>query len=357
MNLTDELAAQLDAVTPPRPDLGRVVQRARSRQRRRRLAGSGAAVALVGLVAAGIGTGWVPELLPESTDELVATEPMDFGQGLRAFASPDGPVSMGGRTFSAGELEALDTDAAATAYGVVYYRDGRPHLLGEDGSSTSLWDGPADSSGSWRPTAKSDADGRHVAFAVADGDTPTLVVRDLRSDEVHSGALDCDAEAGCTGVVIDGIDGGTVFVRTSEGTFTWDYLAAPDSGLARFAAPGTRVADARAGVVLYDGPPPDVPGDWRLVPGAIDAQLTFDGRHVLYWSATLQPTTPGEERLRLKAPESLVFFAMDTDGSVLAATAGDPARVYDCPLPSGRCVRIGAMPTRSGDPVFMGSDM
>jgi hypothetical protein len=48
---------------------------------------------------------------------------------------------------------------------------------------------------------------------------------------------------------------------------------------------------------------------------------------------------------------------MDTDGSVLAATAANPSQVFDCELPSGSCVPIGKMGTPHGDPMFIGVDM
>lgn len=359
MNLTDELTRHLHDVAAPRGSLAMVVHRGREiRRRRRRL--QGAAAAALALVVVGTAMslgGWGPG--PSATDDtpLIATAPMDFGNGLRAYASPDGPVSMGGRTFDGGELDALDTDAAATAYGVVYYSDGRPYLLGEDGASTALWDGPVESVDSFRPTAKMDRGGKRVAFAVADGGT-TLVVRDLATGVDFTSELDCGAEAGCDGLVVEGIDSGTVFVRTDEGTYLWDY-ADPDATtrLRPFAGPKTRVADVRNGVVLHTGPAPEVPGGWRPVAGQIDAQLTFDGRHVLYWSDRLEPTTTQAAALRLQTPEPATFFAMDTDGTVLAATVDNPSTYYDCVLPSGRCQEIGQLKTTSGDPIFMGNDM
>ena len=44
------------------------------------------------------------------------------------------------------------------------------------------------------------------------------------------------------------------------------------------------------------------------------------------------------------------FFAVDTDGSILAATAGNPAHFYDCEVPSGRCDDLGSLKMTGGDP-------
>jgi hypothetical protein len=153
----------------------------------------------------------------------------------------------------------------------------------------------------------------------------------------------------------DGTDSGAVFLRSTWGTSIWDY----DRGETyRFAGRNTPVADVRNGVILYTGPPPtDNTQGWRLVPGAIDAQLTFDGEHVLYWSDTLEPAFAGGAPITLDLPQPAAFFAMDTDGSVLAATACNPSEVFDCELPSESCVPIGEMGIPHGDPMFIGVDM
>ena len=124
-----------------------------------------------------------------------------------------------------------------------------------------------------------------------------------------------------------------------------------------------RVADVRNGRVLWsDAPPapaPDSPvAHWRYTKGAIDAELSHDGRHVLYWSSTLKPTEPGGKAIRLKL-KNATWFTFDTDGSVLAAVSGGDqnSTVYDCKLPSGACERIGSVTTKSGDPMFIGNDM
>ena len=111
-------------------------------------------------------------------------------------------------------------------------------------------------------------------------------------------------------------------------------------------------------MLLYDGPAPDGPAAaaYRLVPGAIDAQLTYDGAHILYWSNKLEPTDGGKP---IVLDQKATFFAIDTDGSILAAAfaKGGGAIVYDCEVPSGACTDLGPMTTRGGDPMFIGVDM
>ena len=104
---------------------------------------------------------------------------------------------------------------------------------------------------------------------------------------------------------------------------------------------------------------PDSPiVDWDFTQGQIDAQLSYDGRHVLYWSSTLKPTQPEGRPIQLDVKDA-IWFTFDTDGSVLAATNGDDQRspVFDCKLPTGACERIGSISTKSGDPMFIGNDM
>jgi hypothetical protein len=169
---------------------------------------------------------------------------------------------------------------------------------------------------------------------------------------VASTVITC--EGGCDDLVIDGIDSGAVFVRGKLGTTVWDY-----ERFERYliAGPETRVADVRNRVVLYDGERPAEIEGWRYVSGPIDAQLSFDGEHLLYWSDQLEPTTPEGAPITLDLPVQATFFSVDTDGSVLAATAGRPSHVFDCELPTGACEPIGEMTPKHGDPMFIGNDM
>ena len=125
------------------------------------------------------------------------------------------------------------------------------------------------------------------------------------------------------------------------------------------------MADVRNGVILYDGPAPDgaAAASYRLVKGAIDAQLTYDGKYVLYWSSRLEPTGGGRPILLDQGDTgrgpAYGWWAVDTDGSVLTAVPGRGNRstVYDCALPSGHCTELGPLSTLHGDPMFIGVDM
>jgi hypothetical protein len=310
---------------------------------------------------------------PDDTQgpSVLATEDrLDLSKGLRAYASPDERLYLGGTSMELlPGMGFLDTDAVATPYGLVYMDpDGRTQLLGESGRPEPIG-GASDLPRDWHPTAKADAVQPHVAFALMRGNDLELAVYDLEERSVVASTVVTCPE-GCEDRVIDGIDSGAVFLRGKDGTTVWDY----DSGRRySFAGPKTRVADVRNGVVLYDGPAPTGTTDgWRLVPGAIDAQLTFDGEHALYWSGTLEPTRAGGDPIVLdegptEMNDGLAWWTVDTDGSVLVAVAqpekpggrvfmGDNV-VYDCELPSGSCEELGPLVTTSGDPMFIGNDM
>lgn len=342
-DLRDVLHEQLDTVPAPPGDLV-AVRAAGTSIRRRRGAGVGAvAVLAVGVLAAGFALHG-----SDGTQTDRGVDPigrLDFSEGLRAYADPGRVVHLGDREIPAPLLDDLDTDAVATPYGILYYDNGRPALLEESGEVNGLEEGADSVTGN--PTAKVDSQHPWVAYATARDGDQLVVVRDLSSGEVVAQRV-VDA-----GTEIDALDGGMVFLRTDAGTTYWDAVS---GGEQPFSGPRTRVADVRGGVVLYDGPEPADPGDlpFFLVPGAIDAQLTFDGRHVLSWSNKLEPTDGGKP---IVLDQKATFYAVDTDGSILAATAGDPAHFYDCEVPSGRCADLGTMTTTGGDPVFIGTDM
>jgi hypothetical protein len=369
--LRDDLAAHLDGVTPPPGDLDAVLRRSRT-SKVRRVAGPGLlAVAAVGITALVLTQPTGPTT-PDDTEQppVVATEGrLDLSKGLRAYASPSERLYLGGTSMELlPGMGFLDTDAVATPYGLVYMDpDGRTQLLGESGRPEEIG-GPSDAPRDWHPTAKADAEQPHVAFARLRGNDLELAVYDLEDrSEVASTVITCPE--GCEERVIDAIDSGAVFVRGKDGTTVWDYESGTRSF---FAGPETRVADVRNGVVLYDGPAPTGTTDaWRLVPGAIDAQLTFDGEHVLSWSGTLEPTRAGGDPIVLdegptEMGDGLAWWAVDTDGSILVAVAqpekggrvfmGDNL-VYDCEVPSGSCEELGPLVTTSGDPMFIGVDM
>ena len=103
---------------------------------------------------------------------------------------------------------------------------------------------------------------------------------------------------------------------------------------------------------------------YRLVQGAIDAQLTFDGKYVLDWSSRLRSTDGSPDLVLGEGPtkrdDGLGFWAIDSDGSVLVARPdGEYPHylVYDCEVPSGACEELGPLVTEGGDPEFIGVDM
>src|SRR3954449_7560014 len=121
-------------------------------------------------------------------------------------------------------------------------------LLEESGASVAL---ETDVDATKRhPTAKVDSQAPLVAYGVTRDGRAEVVVRDL-STEAEIGRL-----AVPTGTVIDALDAGVVFLRTGDGTTTWDARTDQTHDLA---GPATRIADVRSGVVLYDGPAPTGP--------------------------------------------------------------------------------------------------
>lgn len=342
-DLRTVLRAELDHLDVPPGDLAAVCSSGRRLRRRR-----GAAAAGVGVLATGVVVG-VLALGGDSGDPsprgIDPIGQLDFSEGLRAYADPGFVVHLGGREFPADRIDGIDTDAAATPYGIVYYDDGRPVLLAETGETTFME--PGAEASDFHPTAKVDSQSPLVAYGVSRDGRAEVVVRDLSTgDEVARHEVRGD-------FVIDGIDAGVVFLRADFGTQVWDTATGEVQVLA---GRQTRVGDVRNGVLLYDGPAPDGPAasSYRLVPGAIDAQLTFDGGHVLAWSNRLESTTGGAP---IVLDQDATFFSVDTDGSILAAAYGRPATVYDCEVPSGRCTELGPLTTRGGDPAFIGNDM
>lgn len=361
--LRASLERHLDDVDVPPGDVLSAIT-AGSRRRRRRTAVVAAGTALVLGSVAGVGvtslSGDESTVVPDKA-EYASLGPLDFSQGARAYADPGGEIHLGGRTFPAKDLDYLDTDAVATSFGVVFFDEGRPMLLGADGNVVALVDGDLDPPGDFHPTAKADSVNPWVAWATRSGRVTTLTVYDLESRAVVSSAeAPCGEE--CSDLVIDAFDDGVAYVRMGEETQVWDR----DNGWRLFAGRGSRVADVRGGIVLYDGKSPQStrPGDdfvGNEVPGAIDAQLTHDGRYVLSWSSTLQPVLTRQAPLVLEqgSPKGgYGFWTIDTDGSVLVADPdGDAFTVWDCEVPSGVCEELGPLDPTGGDPIFIGNDM
>lgn len=357
-DLHELLADRIDALSTGPGDLAAVRATGRRIRLRRRVATGAALAATVAAVGVGfVVVGQDGDGAGRARDQYASVGALDFSHGARAYGNGTF-LSLGGRRFPAAQLDYLDTDAVATSAGIVFYDRGRPMLLGASGDVAPLVAGAVGHDPDFHPTAKAEGTDPVVAWAVRDGDAVTITVQDLATDEVVASTRpDCGR---CSDLVIDAIDGGVVFVRTGAGTRTWD------SGTGEwrdFAGPETRVADVRNGVVLYDGPSPTTPGDWTLVPGAVDAQLTFDGGHVLSWSSTLEPTAPGGSPIVLdRGPadgKGYGQWTFDTDGSILLATAGRGRKdvIYDCVLPSGTCEEVDAFESVDGDPMFLGNDM
>jgi hypothetical protein len=354
--LTRALTETLDSVTPPLPDLADVVSRGRRVQRRRRV--TAAAVAVGAVAAAWIGAyqlaGGTADVIRPDSDVAV---PGGFGMenGLRAVASPGVRLFLGDTSVPLeGDFFSLDTDAAASSYGVLYTdTDGVVQLLEPTGGTRALTEGtevPRDA----HPTIKVDPATDLAAWMTYEEGQPTLEVYDLAEEETVATAPppcmgDCDA------LVIDAISGGRVVLRGKDGTITWNWTS-EDQAWVPLAGPATRVADVQSGVVLHDGPRPTrLPDGWRAVKGPIDGLLTHDGLHVVAWDRVLPSTSPGASPIKLEDVGAM-FFTVDTDGSVLAATLS-PSEAFDCEIPSGECEKYADLPPGGGDPLHIGADM
>lgn len=365
-DLTSELREACEALPVPPGDLDRAVREGGRLRRRRGLALGGAAGAtvLAGVVALALLVGGGSDG-PRVLDPA-GLGPFDTSGGLRGYADPGGDLHLGGRTFEGmgQQLGDLDTGASGTQHGVVHSVSGRPRLLAPDGRSYPLVASEVDDRSSFRPGSRADGTAPTAVVATLHEGTATLHLVDVsRRTTLARRTLDCPGS--CDSLRLDALDEGRVFLRGPDGAAVWDT---GDDSWTSF-DPRTRVADVRAGVVLHDGPPaPQLEAlGLRQVSGAIDSQLTFDGRHVLAWSSRLAPTTPGGKPLRLqRGPggteprdrDALAFWSIDSDGSVLVATTRRYPRydVVDCDPVTGRCEEVGGLRPSGGDPVFLGND-
>lgn len=355
------IAENVENVLAPPADLAavRLIGRRISHERRVCVAVALVAVGALMVTAAVLGSKGSQQDKNRVIDPIGA---LDFSDGLRAVASPDGgQVYLAGRRFSADDLpDGIDTSAAVTAVGVVFYRGNDPYLLDSDGEVRQLEVSTTENR-QVRPTSKSD--GTDVAYAMPTRSGVEVVVQDLAtSEDLGRRTFPCRRRA-CEDVVLEALDRGAVFVRTRTGTMRWDLEA---DRVELFSSPGTRVVDVRNGVVLYGGARPGaaLARDYQLVRGAVDGQLTLDGRYVLAWSSRLIPTSPGIPPITLAEPRALnrtAFWTMDTDGTVLVAVPArhEPvAKVYDCPVSREECqLTVAKLDIASGDPVFIGADM
>jgi hypothetical protein len=361
LDLRETIARHLDTLDVPPPALGPVVMKGRRRHRRRRAvigASVAAAVAAVATSGAALVLSDEDGQAVDDTSRYASLGPLDFSRGARAYADPGGELHLAGRTFPYGDLEYLDTDAVATAYGMVFFDRSRPMLLGADGEVRRLVDGPVDDPEGFHPTAKLDSVHPWVAYATRLGITTTVTVHDLSTGrDVASTTIDC---GDCSDFVIEALDDGVVYLRIDQLTRSWDVVTG--EGQTVYDG-GGRVVDVRGGVMLYDGKPPADLGLTR-VKASIDAQLTFDGRYVLDWSSRLRSTDGSPDLVLGQGPTDdqgdLAFWAFDSDGSVLVARADGKYPnylVYDCEVPSGACEELGPLRTTGGDPLFIGVDM
>jgi hypothetical protein len=320
--------------------------------------GVGVAGVLVAVAASGAALmGYDDQRRGTDTAQYASLGPLDFSLGARAYADPGRELHLAGRTFPAKDLDYLDTDAVGTAYGMVFFDHGRPMLLGADGDVDALVDGPLDDPKDFHPTAKVDSVNPWVAYATRRGITTTVTVHDLSTGrDVGSTEIDC---GDCTDFVIEALDDGVIYLRIAQLTRSWDVVTGEGETVYDG---GGRVVDVRGGVMLYDGKPPADLGLTR-VEAPIDAQLTFDGKHVLDWSSRLRSTDGGPDLVLEQGPTkqyALGFWAIDSDGSVLVARPdGDYPHylVYDCDAASGACEELGPLVTKGGDPMFVGVDM
>jgi hypothetical protein len=357
------------AVTPPDVELEAIRRRARPRLYARN---AGIGLAAGTLVAGGIVVTAALSGEPEATQPASVGQ-LDFAGGLRAFVDFDKQqIHLGGGVFPIDEAEGLDTSGAATPWGAVYFT-GRQEvrLLTEQGEQTVLAPEAGSPPDGFHPSSAFDAGLPLVAWATGTDDAATVRLYDLASQRVAETAeLPCDGgPIDSCDVTVVAVDQGLVFVRASTGSFVWEPGADdPARAWTQLTGPDLGIVDVRNKTIMIEQAPgrltPGGPVDagWGIVRAPIDAQLSYDGRHILYWSTTLEPVDAGDDPIRLDVPRdpSLVFVTFDSDGSVLVATPTKPwpdSVYFDCELATGQCEEIGRIQTISGDPMFLGNDM
>ncbi len=347
----------IEQMPVPMPDLPDVRRRRRRTRDARAVVGVLVAASLVAVAFA------VARHTPDVTDRtgrsgFAGQGSLDLDKGTRAYGVDGKVLHIGGNTYAWPSSVGLDTRAVATQDGLVFPDGrGRPQLLGDDGKVVLLDDTPADAVRGFSPAIKTDPTTGEIAYALTHDGTVTLSLLDVADGSGRTIDLPCAAT--CTKVRVDAVDSERVFVSTSDGTTMWRADQTSDQ-LVDFAANGTRVVDARNKVLLYTGPPPRRLDGWRYVEGRSDDQLTFDGSHVLGWSNELA-STDGSPPIVLdqgarKQQDGLTFTTLDSDGSVLVATAVEYPEFdfFDCEIPSGTCQFLRREAT--GDPVFIGND-
>lgn len=355
--LSRALTEHLDGVAPPPLDLADVRARGRRVRSRRRLTVAGVTVGAVAAATFGfyqLAEGVADVIRPQT--EVAVPGGFEMDNGLRAVMSPGVRLFLGDTSVPLDD-EAffdLDTDGATSSYGVLYTdSSGTVQLLEPSGKPRALSD-PGRVPAGASPTIKVDPATDLAAWMTYDDGKATLEVYDLAEDaSVATATPPCLGE--CDALVIDAISDGRVLLRGEEGTLAWTWDS-PDQEWMPLAGPATRFADVQNRVALYSGGRPTrLPDGWRAVRGPVDGLLTHDGAHVVAWDRVLPSTLPGGKPLRLE-DVGAIFFSVDTDGSVLAATLS-PNEAYDCDPITGACEKYADLPPSGGDPQFPGTDM
>lgn len=378
--IADAMRDKLHNVAPPPLDVEALTRRGKRRVAARR-AGVAVAAAVVTLGLVG-GVVQLAGHVRQYGGVAVAGDPRVPAEGLRVYMDPGRPeIHIAGKTvpFKLERREIfggnwsytgwdLDTEAAATPYGVVYFGKGdRPLLIDADGVQTPLAPAPKKRDTKFHPSVQFDAVRPLVVWSERDGGKVFIRLYDLKAGEfVGRRVIDCESDQSCRKTRVEAIDQGLVFVRTADGNHVWNPEVRGEASWTYLG--GSRIADVRDKVILMTGAPPARPAegpigdDWSFAKGEIEARLSFDGRWKLHRSARLEPVNDEDEPIVLKVPHAEhVFF--DTDGSVLVAvletarsTSADYA-MYDCELQSRSCSALGDLNVKGGDPLFVGTDL
>ncbi|MGH3503165.1 MAG: hypothetical protein ACRDQA_20060 [Nocardioidaceae bacterium] len=361
-----------DAAVPPPPDLKRITSRGRRRSRMRTGAVGVVALAVIAPLAA-VAYETVPGLgrdsgSPAASPVIDGVGRLNFGGGLRLWSNQGGTsIHVGDKDIPVARVSNIGTQATGTSYGLVYFAQQRPYLLERSGNSVPLSAKPTADEHS-RPHAEVDAQRPLMATSTFHDGAVRLRLYNLQQRRaVDSFQVPCSSDADCSAAKVVAVDQGLVFVRTEAGSYVWDHTRPGDSAWTQVTGPKSKVVAVRNKTILHTGPKPAHPPvgsgspidrSWSYTKGAIDAQLSTNGKWVLSWSNTLKPTSGHGAAIRLDLPDDYINATFDTDGSVLAVVAGGHGGypVYDCMIPSGRCVQVSQTKT-GGEPVLVGNDM
>ena len=229
-DLRQALENDLAAVVPPPGDLDRAVREGRRiRRRRRTRRGGGRAVAVaVAAVVTSAAHPWLhgPGPAPGRADRPAGL--LRGPAGVRRARGRDPPRRTGvpGRPDCSSSTPTRRRRRTACCSTTPASRG----CSTSPGKVTDLE--PGAETGSSHFTSKVDSQGPLVAYAAVRDGQPTVTVRDLATDDVvarHDISRD---------TVIDGLDDGVVFLRTPDGTTTWDSRTGRRAGARRQGTPG-----------------------------------------------------------------------------------------------------------------------